>query len=87
MNSGLRLYWGGRAAVHDQRTPPEPVGADGRLGAPGDQRWGAVRVRGRAWGFAQVYRSPGALGLISLHGIVVAPRPNRAWRVPAEHRR
>jgi RNA-directed DNA polymerase len=43
--------------------------------------------RGRAWGFAQVYRSPGALGLISLNGIVVAPRPNRAWRVPAEHRR
>jgi RNA-directed DNA polymerase len=43
--------------------------------------------RGRAWGFAQIYRSPGALGLISLNGIVVAPRPNRAWRAPAEHRR
>jgi RNA-directed DNA polymerase len=42
---------------------------------------------GRAWGFAQVYRSPNALGLISLNGIVVAPRPNRAWRAPAEHRR
>ena len=37
--------------------------------------------RGRAWGFAQLYRSPDDLGLISLNGIVVAPRPNRAWRV------
>ena len=43
--------------------------------------------RGRAWGFALLYRSPDSLGLISLNGIVVAPRPNRAWRVPAEHRR
>jgi RNA-directed DNA polymerase len=43
--------------------------------------------RGRAWGFTQVYRSPNALGLISLNGIVAAPRPNRAWRAPAEHRR
>jgi RNA-directed DNA polymerase len=43
--------------------------------------------RGRAWGFAQIYRSPNAFGLISLNGIVVAPRPNRAWRAPAEHRR
>ena len=37
--------------------------------------------RGRAWGFAQLYRSSNELGLISLNGIVVAPRPNRAWRV------
>ena len=43
--------------------------------------------RGRAWGFAQVYRSRNELGLISLNGIVVAPRPNRAWRAPTEHRR
>ena len=43
--------------------------------------------RGRAWGFAQVYRSRNALGLVSLNGIVVAPRPNRAWRAPTEHRR
>ena len=42
--------------------------------------------RGRAWGFAQVYRSPVQLGLISLNGTVVAPRPNRSWRAPAEHR-
>ena len=34
--------------------------------------------RGRAWGFTQVYRSPNELDLISLNGIVVAPRPNRA---------
>ena len=43
--------------------------------------------RGRVWGFAQVYRSPVHLGLVSLNGIVVAPRPNRSWRAPAEHRR
>ena len=43
--------------------------------------------RGRSWGFAQVYRSPARLGLVSLNGIVVAPRPNRPWRAPVEHRR
>jgi RNA-directed DNA polymerase len=43
--------------------------------------------RGRSWGFAQVYRSPVNLGLVSLNGIVVAPRPNRSWRAPVEHRR
>ena len=43
--------------------------------------------RGRAWGFAQIYRSRDAFGLINLNGIVVAPRPNRAWRAPVEHRR
>jgi RNA-directed DNA polymerase len=43
--------------------------------------------RGRAWGFARVYRSGNELGLISLNGIVIAPRPNRPWRAPVEHRR
>lgn len=43
--------------------------------------------RGRSWGFAQVYRSWTSLGLISLNGIIVAPRPNRPRRVPVEHRR
>jgi len=43
--------------------------------------------RGRSWGFAQVYRSPDSLGLISLNGTVIAPRPNRPWRAPVEHRR
>jgi RNA-directed DNA polymerase len=42
--------------------------------------------RGRAWGFARAYRSGNQLGLISLNGMVVAPRPNRAWRAPTEHR-
>lgn len=42
--------------------------------------------RGRAWGFAQIHRSRNAFGLINLNGIVVAPRPNRAWRAPVEHR-
>jgi RNA-directed DNA polymerase len=41
---------------------------------------GKRHQRSRAWGFAQLYRSPNQLGLISLNGIVVAPRPNRAWR-------
>jgi RNA-directed DNA polymerase len=48
---------------------------------------GKRHQRGRAWGFAQIYRSPDELGLISLNGIVVAPRPHRAWRAPVEHRR
>lgn len=43
--------------------------------------------RPSAWGFAQVYRTRDTFGLISLNGIVVAPRPNRAWRAPVEHRR
>ena len=43
--------------------------------------------RGRSWGFALLYRSPDSLGLISLNGTVVAPRPNRPWRATAEHRR
>jgi len=36
--------------------------------------------RGRSWGFAQVYGSPNKLGLVSLNGIVVAPRANKPWR-------
>jgi RNA-directed DNA polymerase len=36
--------------------------------------------KGRPWGFHQVYRSPDNLGLISLTGIVVAPRANKPWR-------
>jgi RNA-directed DNA polymerase len=36
--------------------------------------------RGRAWGFAQIYCSGDDLGLISLNGIVIPPRPHRAWR-------
>ena len=43
--------------------------------------------RKRSWGVSMLYRSPDNLGLVSLNGIVVAPRPNRAWRAPAEHRR
>ena len=43
--------------------------------------------RGRSWGFAAAYRSPVSLGLVSLNGIVVAPRPNRSWRAPVECRR
>jgi len=44
--------------------------------------------RERAWGWSVVvYRSPGQLGLINLNGTVVAPRPNRPWRAPAEYRR
>jgi RNA-directed DNA polymerase len=36
--------------------------------------------RGRARGFAQIYCSGDDLGLISLNGIGIAPRPHRAWR-------
>ncbi len=43
--------------------------------------------RGRAWGFAEIYRSRDAFGPIDLNGTVIAPRPNRPWRAPVEHRR
>ena len=36
--------------------------------------------RSRSWGFSQMYRDPVQLGLISLDGIVVAPRANKPWR-------
>ncbi len=37
--------------------------------------------RSRAYGrWAVLYRAPGRLGLITLAGTVVAPRPGRAWR-------
>jgi group II intron reverse transcriptase/maturase len=39
------------------------------------------RRRAWGWGMAQVLRSPNHLGLISLDGIVVPPRPLRAWKV------
>jgi RNA-directed DNA polymerase len=44
--------------------------------------------RGRRWGLRLVRLSPDCLGLVNLNGVVVAPRPNRAWRaLVAEHRR
>ncbi len=36
--------------------------------------------RTRSYGWAMLYGSPRWLELISLHGYVVAPRPNRPWR-------
>jgi RNA-directed DNA polymerase len=39
------------------------------------------RRRAWGWGMAQVLRSPNHLGLISLDGIVVPPRPFKAWKV------
>jgi len=37
--------------------------------------------RSRAFGWSVVaFQSPNQLGLISLDGIVVAPRPGRDWR-------
>jgi group II intron reverse transcriptase/maturase len=39
------------------------------------------RRRAWGWGMVQVLRSPNHLGLISLDGIVVPPRPLRAWKV------
>jgi len=43
--------------------------------------------RGRSWGWSLLYRSPDHLGLISLNGTVIAPRPNRPWRAQVERRR
>ena len=36
---------------------------------------------------APLIRSGDRFGLINLNGAVVAPRPNRTWRAPAEYRR
>jgi RNA-directed DNA polymerase len=41
------------------------------------------RRRAWGWGMVQVLRSPHHLGLISLDGIVVPPRPFRAWKLNA----
>ena len=44
----------------------------------------------RSWRYgwkAVAYQSPDRLGLISLDGTIVAPRPNRPWRPGAECRR
>lgn len=38
------------------------------------------RRRAWGWGMTQVLLSPNHLGLISLDGIVVPPRPFRAWK-------
>ena len=42
---------------------------------------GKRHKRGRRYGRAMLIASGHRLGLINLHGVVVAPRPNRAWRV------
>ena len=44
------------------------------------------RSRGFGWSVV-AYQSPNQLGLVALSGIVVDPRPFRAWRARAEHRR
>jgi hypothetical protein len=45
------------------------------------------RRRSWGWGMRQVLGSPDHLGLISLDGAVVSPRPSRDWRGQAERRR
>ena len=47
-----------------------------------------LHKRHRRYGWAMLRLSPDRLGLITLEGTVVAPRPNRSWRaLVAEHRR
>jgi len=42
----------------------------------------------RRWGLWRVLQTPDQMGLVNLNGLVVPPRPNRAWRaLIAEHRR
>jgi group II intron reverse transcriptase/maturase len=49
---------------------------------------GQLHRRNTRYGWAVFRSSPTRLGLINLHGFVVAPRPNMAWRaLVAEHRR
>jgi hypothetical protein len=47
-----------------------------------------VMEDGRIWGMRLVTcGSPDNFGLITLCGTVIAPRPFRPWRAPAERRR
>ena len=49
---------------------------------------GKRHKRSRIWGMRLVTcASPDNLGLITLCGTVIAPRPFRPWRAPAERRR
>ncbi len=48
---------------------------------------GKRHKRGRRYGQAQLIHTGNRFGLINLNGAVVAPRPNRPWRAPVEHRR
>jgi RNA-directed DNA polymerase len=49
---------------------------------------GNLHRQSRRWGLHFVLRDPACLGLVNLNGLVVAPRPNFAWRaLVAEHRR
>ena len=48
---------------------------------------GKRHKRGRRYGQAMLIASGNRFGLIDLNGVVVAPRPNRPWRAPVEHRR
>ena len=49
---------------------------------------GKRHKRSRRWGMRLVTcGSPDNLGLITLCGTVIAPRPFRPWRAPAERRR
>ena len=48
---------------------------------------GNLHRRSRRWGLRYVRLSPNQLGLINLNGIVVAPRPNYAWRALVAERR
>jgi RNA-directed DNA polymerase len=45
------------------------------------------RRRAWGWGIKQMLLSPNQLGLISLDGAVIPPRPLRDWRGKAERRR
>jgi RNA-directed DNA polymerase len=63
-----------------------------RIGSFAVQRLGIfvgnLHRRSRRWGLHFVLRDPACLGLVNLNGLVVAPRPNFAWRaLVAEHRR
>jgi RNA-directed DNA polymerase len=49
---------------------------------------GKLHRRSTRYGWAVFRASPDRMGLVTLSGLVVAPRPNMAWRVlVAEHRR
>ena len=70
---------GGILPLRQLRPRPRP---DQELRPRSGSRWLAKQASGdgRRWGMKQVLPSPDRLGLISLDGTVVAPRPFRDWR-------
>ena len=84
----LNLFVGGWAGYFRYGNSAESFD---KISAYADERMclfvGKRHKLGRRYGQAMLIHSGNRFGLINLNGTVVAPRPHRPWRAPAEHRR